>query len=96
MDDHVPMTPEATAELKQAVDRADQIHARSQGVPRDPHPMSLAATDAAIPHARWVLLSANMALGVASDHTLADKIAARTADSTVREIAEEIAERVRA
>ena len=68
------MEPRVTAELRRAVGRADQIHARAQGVPRDPIPGSLAASDSAVPHARWVLLSANMALGVASDHLTAWKL----------------------
>lgn len=68
------MEPEAAVELKRAVDRADEIHARAQGVPREPRPGSLAASDAAVPHARWVILSANMALGVASDHLTAWKL----------------------
>ena len=74
MDDHVPMDPEATAELRRAVDRARPIHATVQGVFRAPQPGSIAASDAAIPHARWVLLSADMALGVASDRLTAWKL----------------------
>src|SRR5260370_21859733 len=62
------MEPAATDELRRAVNRADEIHVRAQGVPRDPRPGSAAESDGAVPHARWVLLSANMALGVASDH----------------------------
>lgn len=68
------MEPEAAVELKRAVDRADEIHARAQGVSREPQFGSLAASDAAVAHARWVILSANMALGVASDHLTAWKL----------------------
>lgn len=74
MDDQSPMDPEATVALRRAVARADEIHVRVQGVPRKPPAGSPAASDAAIPHARWVLLSASMAIGVASDHLTAWKL----------------------
>lgn len=71
MDEQILMESEATVGLRRAVDRADAIHARVAALHQDPRPGSTAASDAEIPHARWVLLSARMALGVASDHLTA-------------------------
>jgi hypothetical protein len=68
MDAHVSMELKANAALKRAADRADLIRDRIARLHRDPLPGSLATSDGAIPHARWVLASAHMALGVASDH----------------------------
>lgn len=76
MDDHTRMDSDASAELLRAVGRADAIRERAQRRIGDPQPGSLAAADAAIPHARWVIVSANMAVGVAADHLFAWKLIA--------------------
>lgn len=74
MTDDKTMEPEAVVELRRAVDRADAIRERDRRMVRDPRPGSLASVDAAIPHARWVQMSARMALGVASDHLTSWKL----------------------
>ncbi len=74
MADHTQMDPEASAELHRAVARSVAIHERAQRKIGDPRPGSPAAADAVIPHARWIITSANMAVGVAADHLFAWKL----------------------
>jgi hypothetical protein len=74
MTDGVPMESKAVGELKRAVERADAIRERLGRMTHDPRPGSQAAIDAAIPHARWIQMSASVALAVASDHLTSWKL----------------------
>ncbi len=76
MEDHTPVDAEASTELRRAVGRADAIYERAQRRIGDPRRGSPAAADAVVPHARWVIASANMVVAVAADHLLGWKLIA--------------------
>jgi hypothetical protein len=67
MESQGPMDSQAARDLVAAVDRAVEIRDRVTRL-GDPFPGSVAAIDATIPHARWVVVTAAIALGVAADH----------------------------
>jgi hypothetical protein len=69
VDGNESMDPGAARDLLAAVDRAVEIRDRVMRL-ADPVAGSLAAADASIPHARWVYVTASIALGVAADHLM--------------------------
>jgi hypothetical protein len=64
------MNPAAYAALMEQVRRADALRERTDARNHEPRADSLAAGDAAIPHARFVRLVADVAMAVAADHLL--------------------------
>src|SRR5439155_24421457 len=70
------MDADSASELHRAVARVDEIHARAYRRFNAPEPGSRAAADATIPHARWVITYAGLAVGSAADHILAWKLVA--------------------
>lgn len=71
MTDTTNMDPDAARELRTTLLRVDDLRSRAGRRPPEARPGALGAADADVPHARWVVAGANMAIGVAVDHLYA-------------------------